>query len=394
MPPVSKIKVAFYCFFPRGGIGQYTHELLTQLMCLESLTVSLYCPPNFEWLNKAKYETHPVLFQISSNQPLIRKMKFLMGQWLNPNRFLHHAVKSKAHIVHFSNFNHLTYPAWKGFKTKNAPLVQACTAHDVKRAVPILNRNWETRQLRQFYKDCRIIFVHGENQKQELESFTGKGNYKTVIVPMGPYEFPGSQHSQKTKFEKKDNQASKGLFFGNIRDEKNLDGLLKALSLDPENVQLTVAGKSGISGHKSIQYYQNLADSLGLKGKILWRDGHVPEDQVSELFQSSDWVALPYKDKFTSQSGVFNIATHYSKPMLITPAPTFKEIFAKYSLGELAINEGPGEMQKALKRLIQGIKTSKYDGFQSYQDYHTWEKNAEFTQSAYQESMDPRVESV
>ena len=80
--------------------------------------------------------------------------------------------------------------------------------------------------------------------------------------------------------------------------------------------------------------------------------------------------------------------------MLITPAPTFKEIFAKYSLGELAINEGPGEMQKALKRLIQGIKTSKYDGFQSYQDYHTWEKNAEFTQSAYQESMDPRVESV
>ena len=54
MPPASKIKVAFYCFFPGGGIGQYTHELLTQLMCLESLTVSLYCPPNFEWLNKAK----------------------------------------------------------------------------------------------------------------------------------------------------------------------------------------------------------------------------------------------------------------------------------------------------------------------------------------------------
>jgi len=62
MLPASKIKVAFYCFFPGGGIGQYTHELLTQLMCLESLTVSLYCPPNFEWLDKAKYETHPVLF--------------------------------------------------------------------------------------------------------------------------------------------------------------------------------------------------------------------------------------------------------------------------------------------------------------------------------------------
>lgn len=386
MTPASKIKVAFYCFFPRGGIGQYTHELLKRLMLLESLSVSLYCPPNYEWLEEAEYETHPFLFQISSAHPLIRKMKFLIGQWINPRRFLNHAKISGAHLVHYSNFNHLTYPAWKGIRTDKTRIIQACTAHDVKRAVTIINRNWETRQLRQFYKDCRLIFVHGENQKQELETFVGNGDYQTIIVPHGPYHFSGSQFSQKAKIEPEENKVSKGLFFGNIRDEKNLDGLLKALSLNPENVKLTVAGKSGISGHKPIKYYKELATLLGLKN-IVWIDGHVPENKVAELFLSSDWVALPYKDKFTSQSGVFNIATHYSKPMLITPAPTFKEIFATYSLGEIAVDESPKEIQNALCCLIEGIKEAKYDGFQNYQTNHTWERNADITQTAYQESL-------
>jgi glycosyltransferase involved in cell wall biosynthesis len=276
MPPVSKIKVAFYCFFPGGGIGQYTHELLKRLRRLESLSVCLYCPPNFEWLDKAAYKTHPVLFKISSDQPLIRKMKFLIGQWINPRRFLNQVKKSDTHLVHYSNFNHLTYPAWKGLTTDNGHLVQACTAHDVKRAVPIINRNWETRQLRQFYKDCQLIFVHGENQKKELESFVGKGNYRSIVVPHGPYNFSGSQYSQETQIEPNDNKTSKGLFFGNIRDEKNLEGLLKALSLNPENLQLTVAGKSGISGHKSINYYKDFANSLGIKKNIVWLDGHTP----------------------------------------------------------------------------------------------------------------------
>lgn len=387
MPPASKVKVAFYCFFPGGGIGQYTHELLSQLMCLESLSVSLYCPPNFEWLDKAKYETHPVLFQISSSQPLIRKMKFLMGQWINPNRFLHHAIKTKAHIVHFSNFNHLTYPAWKILALRNGQLKQACTAHDIKRAIPILNRKWETKQLRQFYKDCRLIFVHSESQKKELKAFAGEGNYQTVIVPHGPYDFSKGRHSNQIKRKQVDTVVTKGLFFGNIRDEKNLDGLLKAIALGSDNIHLTVAGSSGISGHKNIEYYKALANSLGLTKNITWINAHVPEDQVANLFQSTDWVALPYKSKFTSQSGVFSIATHYSTPMLMTPAPTFKEVFASYSLGEMACDETPEEIQVALKKLANGAKISKYDGFANYQNHHTWERNASITQAAYLEAI-------
>lgn len=383
MPPVSKIKVAFYCFFPGGGIGQYTHELLKRLNQRDSLSVSLYCPPNFVWLSEAEYETKPILFKISSNNPLIRKIKFLMGQWINPRRLLHHADASGTNIIHYSNFNHLTYPAWKRRGFLNGKIAQICTAHDVKRGVAIINRKWETTQLCQFYKDCRLIFVHGENQKQELETFAGPGDYKTIVVPHGPYDFSGSKILNNPKPKQKENQCSKGLFFGNIRDEKNLDGLIKALSLSPQKIQLTVAGKSGIPGHKPIRYYKDLAKSVGVFDSIEWLDGHVPNNKVSNLFLSSDWVALPYKDKFTSQSGVFNIATHYSIPMLITPAPTFKEIFTSYSLGELAASDSPNEIKKAILRLMDGISIAKYDGFQAYQDYHTWEKNAEITEKAY-----------
>ncbi len=386
MPPVSKIKVAFYCFFPGGGIGQYTHELLKRLGGMDSLSVSLYCPPNFHWLEEATYETYPILFQISSNQPLIRKIKFLLGQCINPRRFLKHGQKSGTTIFHFSNFNHLTYPIWKRH-IKSSDSVQACTAHDVKRSVSILNKQWENNQLRKFYKDCKLIFLHSKTQENELRAYTGKGNYETIIVPHGPYSFSTKSDFKKTKRSFNTNSTSKGLFFGNIRDEKNLDSLLRAIAMNHYDILLTVAGKSGISGHKDIHHYKNLAKSLGIENKINWLDGHIPESQVERLFVETDWVALPYKDKFTSQSGVFNIATHYSKPMLITPAPTFREIFGSYSMGEMAIDCSPEAISTALNRLIVGIIQKRYDGFQRYQNDHTWEKNAEITEKAYRSAQ-------
>jgi glycosyltransferase involved in cell wall biosynthesis len=386
MPPVSKIKVAFYCFFPGGGIGQYTHELLKSLAQIKSVSVSLFCPPNFAWIKEAEYETHPILFQISSDQPLIRKMKFLMGQWINPRRFIQHACQTNTNVLHYSNFNHLTYPLWKGLIDRNQ-VIQACSAHDVKRGVSILNRSWENRQLCQFYRDCNLIFVHSESQKQELETFAKPESSEIIIVPHGPYAFAGNNCPNNARPSGKKNLTSKGLFFGNIRDEKNLDGLIRAIALSRENIQLTVAGKSGISGHKPIRYYRDLATELEISDRIDWIDGHVPENQVGTLFQSTDWVALPYKDQFTSQSGVFNISTHFSKPMLITPAPTFRELLEKYPLGELANNDSPQEIQNALNRLINGVLKTKYDGFKSYQNYHTWENNADLTAKSYKSAL-------
>ena len=313
-------------------------------------------------------------------------MKFLMGQWINPRRFVNATNKTKTDVLHYSNFNHLTYPCWKGLRDKHRT-IQACTAHDIKRRVSILNRKWENHQLRQFYRGCDLIFVHSQSQKQELESFSGPLLSKIVVVPHGPYAFCGSNSSTKKERILPNPNSSNGLFFGNIRDEKNLEELLRAIALCEEDVHLTVAGKSGISGHKSIQHYRNLAVSLGIENKIKWLDGHVPEDQVGHLFQSSDWIALPYKDQFTSQSGVFNIATHYSKPMLITPAPTFKEIFTNYLIGELAKNDSPKEINEALRRLVKGVRKGIYDGFKSYQANHTWEGNAELTLKAYQSAL-------
>jgi hypothetical protein len=73
--------------------------------------------------------------------------------------------------------------------------------------------------------------------------------------------------------------------------------------------------------------------------------------------------------------------------MLITPAPTFKEVFTSYSLGEMAGDETPEKIQVALRKLASGVKTSHYDGFANYQSHHTWERNASITQSAYLEAI-------
>ena len=53
----------------------------------------------------------------------------------------------------------------------------------------------------------------------------------------------------------------------------------------------------------------------------------------------------------------------------------------------MACDETPEKIQIALKKLANGVKTSKYDGFANYQSHHTWESNASITQAAYLEAI-------
>jgi glycosyltransferase involved in cell wall biosynthesis len=374
------LKIAFYCFFPGGGIGQYTHELLKRLSEMEAVHVSLFCTPDFEWISRATYEVRPILYDISSQHPLLRKMRFVSGQWISPSRMLKEVRKRRFDIVHFCNINHLSYPFWKR-SLGRLKILKACTAHDIRRGKSILNRTWETRQLKQFYRDTCPIFVHSESQIGDLISFADISREGVVKVPLGPFSLGTA--TQIIAPTKSYSSPSKGLFFGNLRDEKNLDGLLRAMAKSKEDMRLTVAGKPGGSGHHSIAYYKRLAQKLALGNKVDWIIRHIPDKEAHSLFQATDWVALPYKNVFTSQSGVLNIATHYGKPILATPAPTFNEVFDQYPIGVLSRDMSDASITKALSKMVCKCRVKGAFDFSSYQRDHTWERNAELTLQAY-----------
>jgi hypothetical protein len=80
------------------------------------------------------------------------------------------------------------------------------------------------------------------------------------------------------------------LAFGQIRDGKNLDLFLRAMTRLPENVKLLVAGKGDSGSSRPPEYYQKMAEELGVAEHCRWDIRRIPEDEVGDIFAASDVV--------------------------------------------------------------------------------------------------------
>ena len=267
----DRSKTLFYAFFPGGGIGKYTHEVLEALSAHHAADVDfeLVCQPEFEWLDQATYPKWPRLFSIKHAWAPLRKARFLIAQLLNPLRLASRARETKPAWIHFCNINPLTYPLWRS-RIRRSGARLAATAHDVRRAKRIVHLGWENRQLARFYRDCDALFVHSQKQAEDLMAFAAVPAERIHVVPHGPYTFHEAPH-----FAEMDKAALRrhydlpdstrvALFYGFIRDEKQLDVLLDAIAGGADDWRLLIAGSSGAKGHKPVSYYADKIAALGL----------------------------------------------------------------------------------------------------------------------------------
>jgi len=124
------------------------------------------------------------------------------------------------------------------------------------------------------------------------------------------------------------------LAFGQIRDGKNLDLFLRAMTILPNHVKLLVAGKGGSGSSKPPEFYQKLAEELGVADRCRWDIRRIPEDEVGDIFAACDVVLVTYSAKFRSASGVLNAAVSARKPVLASSGPgPLKTVVNKYLLG-------------------------------------------------------------
>lgn len=137
------------------------------------------------------------------------------------------------------------------------------------------------------------------------------------------------------------------LAFGQIRDGKNLDLFLRAMTQLPENVKLFVAGKGDSGSSKPPAFYQNLAQELGVADRCRWDVRRIPEDELGDIFAACDVVLLTYSAKFRSASGVLNAAVSARKPVLSSSGSgPLKTVVEKYHLGVFV---EPDDLEKTLR---------------------------------------------
>jgi glycosyltransferase involved in cell wall biosynthesis len=143
------------------------------------------------------------------------------------------------------------------------------------------------------------------------------------------------------------------LAFGQIRDGKNLDLFLRAMTKLPENVKLLVAGKGDSGSSRPPEYYQKLAEELGVGDRCRWDIRRVPDEEVGDLFAASDVVLVTYSEKFRSASGVLNAAVSARKPVLASSgAGPLKSVVEKYQLGVFVEPDNLEEIVRGASKFV------------------------------------------
>ena len=338
--------------------------------------------------------------------------------------------------VLFACYKEYFAPFWVGPLRRLAKkgVVVGTIAHDPVRDFVVGPLWWHRWSVRLGYSFVRHVFVHDDTPVD----FGGKrpGEIQVHQIPHGPYEVAepkigrlemrrrlgfdsglttedtesteveawprlcpqaGASESDSLTSELADSPVSEALdagrstldvsapadvvflAFGQIRDGKNLDLFLRAMTRLPKNVKLLVAGKGDSGSSRPAEYYQKLAQELGVAERCRWDIRRIPEDEVGDIFAACDVVLVTYSAKFRSASGVLNAAVSARKPVLASSGSgPLKTVVNKYHLGVFVEPDDQEEILRAASELATRYHShaTPTPAWDRYENENSWEKNA------------------
>jgi len=174
------------------------------------------------------------------------------------------------------------------------------------------------------------------------------------------------------------------LFFGELREGKGPDVLLKAAHLLPPEVLVVFAGNPMKS--LSLDWEQEVK-TQGLEGRVRLDLGRVPEELVSVYFQAADAVVLPYRRSFLGTSGVLQRAVRAKKPIIATDAGEVGDLVRRHGLGLVVDPENPRQFADAIKQYVskrEVIEAEVATHAPLYISQNHWRQTGAFVLKAYQ----------
>ena len=214
------------------------------------------------------------------------------------------------------------------------------------------------------------VVVHSRRVRDELAAL-GVPRERLAYVPHPVFATPGETPTPAT--------GSKLLFFGLLRAYKGLDVLVRAMALLPD-ARLVVAGDP----LDPVEPEQRLAEELGVAGRIEWRLGFLPEDEVDALMRAATLVVLPYRR--TDASGVLARAIGHGRPAVVSDVGSLGETVRDFGAGEVV---PPGDymaLAAGCTRLLSHPDrlAAAYRGTLAARDALTWEAAAEAHERLYE----------
>ncbi len=167
---------------------------------------------------------------------------------------------------------------------------------------------------------------------------------KLAVIPHGNYlpfvsMLPTPKERQKIRL----------LFFGQIKEVKGLDVLLKAMAIvvkENTRFKLTIAGRPWKTEEN---YYEKMILDLGLGNFVERHFRFIQDDEVAPLYEKADVVILPYKRIY--QSGVLLLTWSYGRTVIASNLDPFNELITNFKNGFLFESENPDDLARCILKL-------------------------------------------
>lgn len=363
-----------------GGLADYAHEQANALVEAGVSVVMLVTEQHPQRANR-RYQTRPILIDAPWGQrsKLARRIswvKRLLGNYRTLGREI---SKENFKTVLMGSYAEYLAPLWAGqFRSLAGVNVKfGAMVHDPVREYVVGPNWWHRRSIAAAYSFLREAFVHEEIQLDTARPVPG---LRTTVIPHGPFRFPDPAESREQARKKLTipDDAFLLLSFGHIRDGKNLDLTIRALADFPQ-AYLVVAGKEQSSGMKPVTYYQELARTIGVSERCRWLHGHVPENEIGNLFIAADLVLLTYSKDFRSASGVLNTAVRYRQPCIASSGGgNLQSVIERYDLGHFIAPDSLDALKAGIAKALREKINPRWD---AYEVENSWQRNAELVKA-------------
>lgn len=175
------------------------------------------------------------------------------------------------------------------------------------------------------------IQVHTERMRRDLLE-RGISDDRIVVIPHGSKPMEARDRLASRRELGLPVDAKLVLFFGFIWLGKGLEFLMrvfKDVSRQVPDAYLLVAGHTRQSRWAFyVTYLKARAALLGLGGRSRFWGEYVKEDRVPLIYSAADLVAMPYRQSYSSVSGVVHQTAGIGKLMLCSRIAKFDEVTA------------------------------------------------------------------
>lgn len=222
------------------------------------------------------------------------------------------------------------------------------------------------------------FIVHTENTRQEIINHFSVEDKRISVIAHGI--FRPDIISKKSCYPK----SGRIIMYGNNLPYKGADILLDSIHLLPKEVKESVWVE--IVGATKPEYYERLkSKAVGLNVHFI--PTFIPDEQLYQLIEQSDYIALPYRH--ISQSGVLLLALFFRKPLLVADLPSFKETLQGFTDDMFfEANNTKSLSNLILRHLRREIDLDKQISvIEHLNELYSWKNSAEATVKLYSSLM-------